>query len=488
MAARKVVKARSGLGVNAMLGIGLWTLLWLGYNTGPGAVIQPDFPRDTTDLIQGLRAFLPILGGWLALIVIFLRIHQLPYWMAGPLGGVFMYGAVGTASSALSIQPYDEIYWGLMYLSIVLCLLAISSVENPLTDLRQLLSFTWIVGTMFTLGLLAALPYFGGAAMTEDIGPTGVRAYVATGEIMGMATTRNTGFARYAAVSGLVGLARLTQGKRYVRIAWAGVFLASVYALIISNGRTEILAFLLSAILVFAVQKGKRVIFLIAGLCGAGLLTLTGFYGDFFLYITRTGHVDTSMTGRIVIWARGWELFLRSPATGLGFQADRFYLAWQHMHNAFLHALVQAGILGAAPLYIALVAVWRLIIKHFVSRQPRDKSLIPPEIPAVLLFITISSITESTFAYYSATWMLSAPIFAYVVALDRHLKESSAKAAWYKKTQDASSQTKLDGPRGPRRGNGVPFSSDSWGPAMSRRLGWYRIQTGQPRAVTVRDS
>jgi hypothetical protein len=59
MAARKVVKARSGLGVNAMLGIGLWTLLWLGYNTGPGAVIQPDFPRDTTDLIQGLRAFCP---------------------------------------------------------------------------------------------------------------------------------------------------------------------------------------------------------------------------------------------------------------------------------------------------------------------------------------------------------------------------------------------------------------------------------------------
>jgi O-antigen ligase len=285
---------------------------------------------------------------------------------------------------------------------------------------------------VFTLGLLAALPYFGGAAMTEGIGPTGVRAYGATIEVLGMSSTRNTGFARYAAVSGLVGLARLTQGKRYVRIAWAGVFLASVYALIISNGRTEILAFLLSAFLIFAVQKGKRVIFLIVGLCGVGLLTLTGFYGEFFLYITRTGHVDTSMTGRTLTWAQGWELFLKSPATGLGFQADRFYLAWQHMHNAFLHALVQAGILGAAPLYIALIAVWRLIIKHFVYRQPREKSLIPPEVPAVLLFITISSITESTFAYYSAAWMLSAPIFAYVAALDRHLRESSAKAAWYK--------------------------------------------------------
>jgi len=55
--------------------------------------------------------------------------------------------------------------------------------------------------------------------------------------------------------------------------------------------------------------------------------------------------------------------------------------------------------------------------------------LIPPEIPAIFLFVTISSITESTFAYYSATWLMGAPIVAYVMALHRHMGAVSAKAA-----------------------------------------------------------
>ena len=35
---------------------------------------------------------------------------------------------------------------------------------------------------------------------------------------------------------------------------------------------------------------------------------------------------------------------------------------------------------------------------------------------------------ESTFAYFSAAWLLSAPIVGYVVALHRHMRRISAKA------------------------------------------------------------
>jgi hypothetical protein len=69
------------------------------------------------------------------------------------------------------------------------------------------------------------------------------------------------------------------------------------------------------------------------------------------------------------------------------------------------------------------------MIKYFFLHQPADRSLIPPEIPAVFLFVTISSFTESTFAYFSAAWLLSAPIVAYVMALHQHMRRISVRAA-----------------------------------------------------------
>jgi hypothetical protein len=100
------------------------------------------------------------------------------------------------------------------------------------------------------------------------------------------------------------------------------------------------------------------------------------------------------------------------------------------MHNAFLHVLVQAGILGGGAILLALGVVWFFTLKHFYFEQPKDRSLIPSEIPGVLLFVTISSFAESTFAYFSAAWLLSAPIFGYVMALEFKSRKSRAIAAW----------------------------------------------------------
>jgi uncharacterized membrane protein len=99
------------------------------------------------------------------------------------------------------------------------------------------------------------------------------------------------------------------------------------------------------------------------------------------------------------------------------------------MHNAFLHVLVQSGFVGGLAIIIGFAIVWYYTIQHFFINQPADKSLIPAEIPAVLLFTTISSITESTFAYFSAAWLLCAPIVPYVMALHRRMQTMSRKAA-----------------------------------------------------------
>ncbi len=424
-------KPRRGASSNAVLGMGLWLLLWLGYNTGPGYVMDPNFPANTTDLIHGVRAFFPMLAGWFAVLMIFARSSRLFPWIVGPLGLMFLYAIMGLTSSAIeSPDPIYALYFGANYLAIVLVLLAIVLVEDPLPDLRNVLTLTWIWGTLTTLSLLGAIPFVGSQAILEtESSPVGMRAYTGAGEIMGMAATRNTGFARYAAISALVALPGLMRkGRLPVRIIWGIVFTASLYALIIANGRTETLAFVGSVAVILVAERTKRTVNILVATAAAILLGLRGFYSGFYLYITRTGHVDTTMTGRTVTWEEGLHLLWKSPWMGFGFQADRYYLA-QHMHNAFLHVLIQSGLLGGVAILIGLVIVWFYLIKYFFLQQPSDKSLIPPEIPAVFLFVTISSITESTFAYFSAAWLLSAPIVAYVMALHRHMQRISAKAA-----------------------------------------------------------
>lgn len=418
---------------NALLGMGLWVLLWSGYNTDLDRFLRPNFPTDALDFIHGLRAFGPILAGWFACLLIFGRAKRLFPWIIGPVGLIFFYAATGLVSSAsLSIKPAGALYFGFNYLAIVLVVLAIALVEDPLPDLLKVLKLTWFVATVLTLGLLGAIPILGSQVIIPtDVSPVGMRAYNGVGDVMGMTSTRNTGFARYAAISALALLPVVLnkQNRPLVRMIWGGLLAASFYALVLANGRTETAAFIAGLFVFLVAEKARRVLYILAAAAAVIVLGFEGFYSKFFLYFTRTGHLDFTFTRRTEIWQEGWQLFWKSPWVGFGFQADRYFMEGLHMHNAFLHALVQSGFLGGVAIFIGLAIVWYYTIYYFFLHQPADKSLIPPEVPAILLFTTVSSLTESTFAYYSAAWLLTAPIVAYVVGLHARMRRVSLQEA-----------------------------------------------------------
>ena len=304
---------KSALRWHTVLAVGLWALLWAGYNSGLEILTERGFPHNNLELIHGVRAFLPILGGWAAIVVILFRGGRLLQWLIGPLGLVLLFGMSGLVSSlTFSIEPLDAAYWGALYVSTVLVLLAISMVKDPLYDLRRVLEFTWMVGTALTFGLLGILPFLGQGALKGS--------YVVSHTVAGMAMSRNTGFARYAAISALVALSRIWEGKRIARLAWMAILGASSYALVISNGRTEVLGFIVSALAVMIVQKRRRTAFVLVGIAGATVLAFTKFYSDFFQYITRTGKIDLTLTGRTLIWSEAWEALWRSPWTAWAFR------------------------------------------------------------------------------------------------------------------------------------------------------------------------
>jgi O-antigen ligase len=139
------------------------------------------------------------------------------------------------------------------------------------------------------------------------------------------------------------------------------------------------------------------------------------------------------MSGRTTTWEQAVHLLWQSPWVGYGFQGDRYYLG-QHMHDGFLHVFFQSGLLGGGAILIGLGIVWFYLIKYFFLEQPSDKTLIPTEMPAIFLFMTISSFTESTFAYFSAAWLLAAPAVAYVIALHWKLRFAPRPAVRVPKT------------------------------------------------------
>jgi O-antigen ligase len=433
----------------------LWLMLWGGYNTDFGRLLEPGFPRNALDLLHGLRALLPILAGWLAGLMLLAKGPPPRRALAGPLGLLAFYALIGIISSLLlSSQPLTAVYWACQYASVILVLWASLSEVDPLPGLSRLIGLNWIVVVLLATAILSAIWFDpevklqpGGLLLVQ---PAGGGASPPE-QLFGMATTRSTGAARYAAIAGLAALAKLWQGTARSRIIWSFVLLFSVYGIVVLQARTALLAFLAGAFLLLWLRRSLRPLFL-AGVPIAGLLlATTGSYQAFWLYLTRGAPFDPTLTGRTVTWQAGWTLFQESPWLGLGFQGDRIFLRGQHMHNALLHALVQTGVLGTLPYVAAVVGVWISVVRLYRTRPLPGLAPLPIEIPAVLAFFTIASVTESTFAFFGTAWVLSAPLIAYIQALawqGQRLKAAVGLTRW---TRVHSVQPGLAASRAPSR-------------------------------------
>jgi O-antigen ligase len=408
--------------------VGLWAMLWGGYNTEIGRIFSPDFPKNDLDLFHGLRSLLPCLAGYIAVIIL-LKKQSFPKWIiGGPTGQLMFYTLIGIISSLFfSNQPAIAIYWAGQYASVILVLMAIMATSDPEDRLNRLLSFTWVFITLIMVGLLLALIFLKDFALVKsEFSPFSVRAYgghfAHAGKMVGMAGTRNTGFGRYASIAALVALAHLWQGKTWSRVLWGLIFSLSLYSLILTQARTEIFAFLVSGFVLLWLRKTSRSLFIASALIAFIFLGLAGFYQGFWNYFTRGQAFDPTLTGRTETWKEGLTVIRESLLLGLGFHADRIFMDGQHMHNALLHALIQSGVIGTLFLVLAFMKVYKILVRFHLAKRPLPFHPLQAEIPAVILFFTIASVTESTVAFFGAAWLIVAPLIAYLQTWDQTQK------------------------------------------------------------------
>ena len=127
-----------------------------------------------------------------------------------------------------------------------------------------------------------------------------------------------------------------------------------------------------------------------------------------------------SLTGRTTVWKEALNIFKDSPVLGRGFHADRLLLN-THTHNSYVHALLQTGILGALPFMASLLFGWFLVykaIRNLAHFTVAHRYLIIQS-SAMLAFLTIRTITESTGAFFGIDWLLLCPLLLYLQVVNR---------------------------------------------------------------------
>jgi O-antigen ligase len=113
------------------------------------------------------------------------------------------------------------------------------------------------------------------------------------------------------------------------------------------------------------------------------------------------------------------DLFKASPVIGNGFHADRLVLN-THMHNGFVHSMVQTGILGTIAYLGAALFGWVLFFKIIrnLRRLPLPHKHLVIQSGAILAFLTVRAFPESTAAFFGIDWLILAPVLIYLYLVD----------------------------------------------------------------------
>lgn len=183
-------------------------------------------------------------------------------------------------------------------------------------------------------------------------------------------------FAEVLCLAVMVCVAGALSGIERHRIALVCAALGGTIAIIYSETRIVWLALLVAAIAVLLINqrrlRGRNAVRLLLLLVAVGVVvgavgfqTISGridFLRADWDALGVQGHYDTSLGFRVALWEIGLKAFRESPLFGHGVGATQFLIrqgfrdqfgmdaGFNHFHNGFLTALVQAGLLGAVTL------------------------------------------------------------------------------------------------------------------------------------------
>jgi O-antigen ligase len=344
-----------------------------------------------------------------------LRGRKLPLPQNAPSRLLFVYGAFAAFASIFSPQTLASLYWSLPFLGTLLAAWTFVNRRDPLESARQLLQITWVATFIVAaiIGYQARNSVFGEAAS----------GYGVIGDLNGL--SRSSGVARWAAVPGLVCLVRAYHTRRFAHIVFfLGAAAASFFIVYRMQSRGAVFgsaAALLFTLLVSSRMRRYALPFAASAFVVILLLDSPGTLSSHVAaYIERgqTREQFLSMTGRTHAYALGMEAFQDAPVFGRGQWADRIVIH-AHVHNSYLQALLNGGIIGGVPYFASWVVGWMI----FYRLQKRSALLSPEdrihllECGAVMTFFTVRAIPETTTASFAVDLLVMVAVYVYLETL-----------------------------------------------------------------------
>jgi hypothetical protein len=384
----------------------LWLGVWGGMFTDLSDIKSPRAFDSFFNFFQTARAVLPFFAIFIC-VVLLMALRSRFVLSKTSLGYLFLYCFIGFVATLL-VSPSKEIslYWTGMYLSPLLVSWVAENAEDPLGQITKLMNvnfFACLVVLAMTLPQTLQL----------------VRGHAPYSQFFelpfGLGQMRVNGVGRFALIVAVFAFVRFVYNKNILRYFWAFCLFLSLLTLLYTRSRTSLLGLAVVSLLYVLIQ-GLNLRFLLVGPSAAYILWISGYKWRAQENLENL----FNLTGRDYTWERGIDQIMRSPLFGWGFQADRLMLDSEHMHNSYLHSMIQSGIIGGLLFIAAIISVWAVVIKKKLLQRVKfasDKEKMHLLASILLLgFLTSRSFFESTAAFYGVDLLVLLPAISYIFA------------------------------------------------------------------------
>lgn len=394
----------------------LWVCLWANLNSGFWNILWPSNISEWQLMIRAILPFvvLPVAG--------FLLLGRGSFQLSGnsPSQLLLVYGTLAACASTFSPQPLWSLYWSMTFLATILVAWTFVTRRDPVRSARTMLQVTW----MATFVVAAIIGY---QARNSVFGDTAT-GYGVLGELNGL--SRSSGVARWAAVPGLVCLVRANHSRRPSHIAFfLGAAAVSFFIVYRMQSRGAIFGSVGALLFILLVSsKMRRYALPFAGLALVFILLLDSpedLSNKAASYLERgqTKEEFLSMTGRTRTYEHGLAAFQDAVFFGRGQWTDRLVIQ-EHVHNSYLQAMLNSGIIGAIPYFASWVAGWMLFFrlqKRRARLSPEDRVCLL-EAGIVMMFFTVRSIPETTTASFAVDLLVMVAVYVYLECLTIHTR------------------------------------------------------------------
>lgn len=389
----------------------LLACMWLNLNTELPLAAEPRSFEDWTGVIRAVLPMIVLPAAALALLDS--RKLNLPTFSPSRL--LMIYGVLAAIAAVVSPQPTASLYWSMTFLATIVVAWTFATARAPVSSTRQMLQVTWAV--MFVVCVIIVFMARGTVFSSAS------SAYGIGGDLNGL--SRSSGVARWAAAPGLVCVLKAFHTRRPALIAF---FLAAAGGafFIVYRMQSRGAVFGLVAALLFAIFTSSRLrryalpflIFAVVVLTVLETPSLLSARVTDYLHRGQTKEEFRSMTGRTSLYENGIAAFWDAPILGRGQRADRL-TGVGHVHNSYLEALLNAGILGGIPYVGSWIAGWALffwLLKRRRLLRPEDRTALL-EAGTVMMFFTVRSFPETTSASFAVDLLVMAAVYVYLETL-----------------------------------------------------------------------